>query len=129
MTSDETEQLRTFLRENVFSFEELETILFFARAPRRAWGCADVAAVLNLSDDLIEGALDGLTRSLLKRDDAEGSYRYAPPAELEPIVEKLRQAYEEHRIAVVQLMAANSIERVRSSAARRLADAFRLKGR
>jgi hypothetical protein len=131
LTSDELEELRVFLRDYVSGFEELEALLFFMRAPRRAWSSAEVAAAINLQEDLVQGALDALVAAngILERTSQAGSdqvFRYSPPAELNPLLAKLQRTYDEQRLRIVQIMSANAMERVRSSAARRLADAFRL---
>lgn len=129
LTHEETEELRAFLREHVSSFEELEALLLFVRAPQRAWESFDVASALGLSEDMTETALSGIAGTFVARESGGGSavvYRYAPRAELEPVVELLRRAYAEERLTVVQIMSANAMQRVRSSAARRLAEAFRL---
>jgi len=129
LTNDEIEQLREFLREHVSSFEELESLLFFARAPRRAWTLVDVATALNVAHESAEAALHLLLEKFVAREVGAGSralYRYAPRADLDSLVECLRRAYDEERLTVVQIMTANALRRVRSSAARQLADAFRL---
>jgi len=128
LTNEETEELRLFLRDNVSSFEELETLLFLARAPRRAWPVADVAAALSLSDDAIRTAVAGLPSSLLVREEGASApvCRYAAGPDLQPVVERLLRAYDERRVVILQIMSANAMERVRSAAARHLADAFRL---
>jgi hypothetical protein len=128
LATDENDDLRAFLRDNVSSFEELETLLFFARAPRRRWKVRDVSVSLRLTDELTRDALNALPGTLIARDSSgtETTYFYAPARDLELLVERLRSAYEEQRLAVVQIMTANAMERMRSSAARRLADAFRL---
>jgi hypothetical protein len=131
LTSDEFEELRAFLRDHVSSFEELEALLFFMRAPRRPWLSSDVAVAINLQDDLVQGALETLAAvdGILERTSEAGeehAFRYSPPAELGPVLSKLQQAYDEQRLRIVQIMSSNAMERVRSSAARRLADAFRL---
>jgi hypothetical protein len=130
LTSDELNELRVFLRDHVSSFEELEALFFFMRAPRRAWSCADVAVAINLPEDLVQGALETLVAAngILERTSRAGSpaFRYAPPPELTPLLASLQRAYDEQRLRIVQIMSSNAMERVRSSAARRLADAFRL---
>lgn len=131
MTSDEFEELRVFLRDHVSSFEELEALLFFMRAPRRPWSCADVALAIRLQDDLVQSALEALVAAdgILERTAQAGkdqAFRYSPPAELDPVLAKLQRAYDEQRLRIVQIMSSNAMDRVRSSAARRLADAFRL---
>lgn len=129
LTNDDTGQLREFLREHVSSFEELEALLLFARAPRRAWPLLEVAAALNLSEEMTASALHGLSEAFLVCDAGMGSsavYRYAPRPEHERMLERLQRAYAEERLTIVQIMNANAMQRVRSSAARRLAEAFRL---
>jgi len=127
LTNDEIEQLREFLREHVSSFEELESLLFFARAPRRAWTLLEVSAALKLADDMTEAALSGLLAFVTRAGEGSTAlYSYAPRAGLEPLVECLRRAYDEERLTIVQIMSANALQRVRNAAARQLADAFRL---
>jgi hypothetical protein len=131
LTSDETEELRPFLRDNVSSFEELETLLFFVRAPRGVWSAADVAPAVRLPEEAIETALDALVKAgnfLQQAMGADGrrGYRLASSEETLRLLETLRRAYDEERVRVMQIMTSNALERVRSAAARRLADAFRL---
>ena len=52
---------------------------------------------------------------------------FAPKsAELGARVVELERAYVERRLAVVQMMSANAVERMRGAAIRRFADSFRL---
>lgn len=132
MTSDETEQLRAFLRDHISGFEELEVLLFFVRAPRRPWSASELVASLNLSEVLVRSALEQLVSAAapLTLDGEAGSaksYRYTPDAPTERLLEVLRLAYDEERLSILQLMSSNAMERVRSAAAQRLANAFRLK--
>lgn len=131
LTSDEFEELRVFLRDHVSSFEELEALLFFMRSPLQPWSCADVAVAIKLPDDLVQNALEALVvaNGILERRAPAGQeqvFLYSPPAALGPILSKLQRAYDEQRLRIVQIMSSNAMERVRNSAARRLADAFRL---
>jgi hypothetical protein len=129
LTSDKTEELRVFLRDHVSSFEELEVLLFFVRSPRRACTLADLGGTLNLSEELLLTALGQLMAAGIPISHADGSresYRYTPDARSEQILESLRSAYDEQRLTILRIMSSNAMERVRSTAARRLADAFRL---
>jgi hypothetical protein len=123
--------LRVFLRDHVSSFEELEVLLFFVRAPRRTWSVAELAAALNLSSEVVESALGQLASASAPITATSGgttsvTHRYMPNVEEERLLDGLRRAYDEQRLTILQLMSANAMERVRSMAARRLADAFRL---
>jgi predicted transcriptional regulator len=125
-----TERLRAFLRDHVSSYEALEVLLLLARDAQRPRNEADLAAKMNVAVEAISQALDGLHQSgLLELSQVSGStsYRYAPHSELlSDSVDELRRVYAEHPLAIVQIMTANALDRMRSSAARRLADAFRL---
>jgi hypothetical protein len=119
-----------FMRDHVSTYEELDTLLFLARAPTRAWSCAEIAESLNVTVDSIGTALDALlaVSNLVQTDQQSGrkTFQYAPGNDfIRDQVACLQRAYAEERMAVVQAMTANAMQRVRSSAARRLADAFR----
>lgn len=131
MASDQIEELRAFLRDNVSTFEELETLLFLMRAPPSPHTVADVAGALGMTKEMAQDALDGLLAASvgLERASAPGeapAYRYAPPHEQQELLNRLKRTYDEQRFTIVQIMSSNAVERVRSLAARRLADAFRL---
>jgi hypothetical protein len=131
LASEDTEELRAFLRENVSTFEELETLLFFMRAAPGQRTVSEVAAALRMPEEMAQTALDGLlaASSVLERTSRDGqsvAFSFAPPAELQEVLGKLERAYDEQRLDIVRIMSSNALERVRSSAARRLADAFRL---
>jgi len=130
LTDDEAAELKRFLRDNVSSFEELETLLYLAAAERQAWSCADIAAAAGIPEELAEAALTKLSPTFVAREERNLTlfYRYVPPVDREPPITRLRRAYDAERLAVVQMMTSNAIERVRSAAARRLADAFRVRG-
>lgn len=121
-----------FLSDHVSGFEELEVLLFFVRAPRRAWKLVDVADALNLPTEVLETALSQLATAgtpiaaTTDATTAATTYRYTPDGPAERLLQALARAYEEQRLTVLQIMSANAMERVRSMAARRLADAFRL---
>jgi hypothetical protein len=128
LTSSEVEELRTFLRDHVSSFEQLAALLFFARAPRRSWRSSDLSSALDLPEEVVDGALVGMSERLVLRQRSTGTrpiYHYAPHAELEPLIERLANAYSEHRLTIVQIMTSNAMARVRGGAAQRVAVAFR----
>jgi hypothetical protein len=122
--------LAEFLHDHVSSYEKLETLLLLARSPERDWSAPDIAQSLNASVDSIEEALEGLLAagSLLECVQAARplKVRYLPSnQQVHALVTELQRAYVEQRLAVVQIMSANALERVRSAAGRRLAEAFR----
>jgi hypothetical protein len=129
LTDEETEQLKSFLRDHVSSIEELSILLFFVRSRRKPWSSSEVATALQLSEPAVESALVGLTAAAapVERDPADPtSYRYAPSPGQEPLLSTLSRCYGEEPVTILQLMSSNAMERVRSATAKRLADAFRL---
>jgi sugar-specific transcriptional regulator TrmB len=133
LIGEQSERLRGFLRDHVSGFEELEALLFVAREAARDWTDSEVAATLNVPVEPISTALE----SLLSRGIVEAirrgkltAYRYAPKTDaLRVQVAELQRIYPEQRLAVMQMMSANALERVRTAALQRFADAFRLEAR
>jgi hypothetical protein len=131
LVEDPSELLRDFLRDNVSSYEELEALLFLARNPAQDWAAAEVADALKASVHSMVEALEGLAArgQLVSMQERAGVavYRYWPSdGSIEQRVVDLRQAYEDQRLSVMQMMSGNALDRVRRSAMQRLADAFRL---
>jgi hypothetical protein len=129
---EQPERLRRFLRDHVSGYEELETLLLVASQGARDWTDSEVAALLNVPIEPIAAALEslssaGILESLRRRHLV--AYRYAPRTEMlrEDVLE-LQRAYSEERLTVMQIMSGNALERVRTAALQRFADAFRLEG-
>jgi predicted transcriptional regulator len=133
LISDLSAGLAVFLRECISSYEEVETLLLLARSPARSWSADEVAQSLNLTVESVDAALARLIEvgSLIEAIvTSPTQYRYAPGREaLREAVSELDHAFAEQRLAVVQVMNQNALDRVRGSAARRLAQAFRVNGR
>jgi hypothetical protein len=133
LVSSVSEPLQAFLRESISSYEELEALLLLVRTRDRGWTDDEVADALKVPVDGIATALEGLSTvpNLLRVDTRAGQrrFQYAPDSDTtSQVVEELVSAYSEQRLAIVRLMSSNALDRVRSSAARRLANAFRIKG-
>jgi hypothetical protein len=124
------EPLRVFLREQVFGFEELRALLCLVAEPARAWSSLEVEAATGMPIELAEAALEELARrGRLVRVLPGGTllYRYAATnRSLDDLAKQLARAYDEQRLAVIRMMNDNALHRVRSTAARQLAEAFRL---
>jgi len=126
-----SEFLQAFLHDSISSYEELEALLLLARERDRSWTDGELAEALNVQVDAITPALDALSavEGLLEVDDQTGSRhcRYAPKSKiLRQVVEELAIAYVEQRLAIVRIMSANALDRVRGAAMLRLANAFRI---
>jgi predicted transcriptional regulator len=126
-----SEGLQAFLHDSISSYEELEALLLLVGASHRSWTDDELAEALKVQVERIEPALDALAsvEGLLAVDNQGGRrrFQYAPKNELlRQVVGELATAYVEQRLAIMQLMSANALNRVRSAAIRGLANAFRV---
>jgi DNA-binding MarR family transcriptional regulator len=128
-----SEFLQAFLHDSISSYEELETLLLLVREHHRGWSDGELAAALGIRVEDATRAVDQLTSvaGLLEvtREPDQRRIQYAPKSKMmRQVVEELAVANVEQRLAIVQLMSANALERVRGAAVRRLANAFRIRG-
>lgn len=130
LESTELEELKRFLAEHVEGLEEL--VVLGVLETRGSGG----TTLLELTDsvpfpaDTTRGVLDKLAaRGLVTCSVLEpAEYRFAPPEELRKPLEHALAQYREDPMAVLMLLSSNSIERLRNSALRAFADAFRIGG-
>lgn len=127
MPDEVPQPVKELLRSSIASYEELEALLALMGTPQRSWTAEQVAAALNVPEDVASKALGDLaTTGLLARaEGAPAAFKYAPrtPA-FARAAEALDQECRTNRIAVMKLMNANALERVRGGAVRAFADAF-----
>jgi hypothetical protein len=130
LIADQSERLRLFLRDHVPGYEELQALLVVAREAGQDWTESEVAESLNVPVEPISSALDSLVSTGMVEVVRRGNltaYRYAPTTDiLREEVAGLQRAYSEQPLIVMQMMSTNAMERVRTAALRRFADAFRL---
>ncbi len=123
------ESVRTFLRENIESYEHLEILVQLLRSRERTWTLEQVAQELRLAPGPTLAALQYLTARGLLVESARGTYSYAPRVEaLDRAAVALVQAYDRDRLEIMKLMNAHAVERLRSSILRTFAEAFRMRG-
>lgn len=119
--------VRAFLRDHIESYEQLEILLLLRRRPGEALTARALMDRMELPRDTVEESLDGLARAGCVTAGARSGepVRYAPrDATLAATIDGLAAAYEDSRLAIIKLMSANAIERVRSAAIHTFADAF-----
>jgi len=131
---DLPEIVRALLRDHVESYEHLEVLLLLRREKRLTWTARDTAEKLHIGVVASAGALQHLvTHELIEREpESAGSdrFRYKPRSPtLEAAVAALAVAYDDRRVAVMALLSANAIERVRTSALNTFSEAVRLRRR
>ncbi len=116
------------LRQTIGSFEELEILLLLRVEREQPWTAKALAARLSLPTSTTVEELEQLRRAGLLRIESSGNapaYQYSPETvELGRAVEELASLYRDERLAVIQAMNKNAIERVRTHAIRTFADAF-----
>lgn len=119
------------MTEFIHSYEQLEILLFLYRRPGEHWSAEDIAQQLKSAPESAAATLEALrARGLLgKQTGPVSTFSYEPATqELAESVTELAEAYAEGPILVIEFMSANAIERVRSSALKTFAEAFRLRG-
>jgi DNA-binding IclR family transcriptional regulator len=118
--------VRAFLRDHVESYEQLELLFLLRQEHAREWTAVQFAERTGLPADEIDTALAALQRAgcVGERATGTGAVRYAPcDARLAATIDELALANEQNRLAIIKLMSANAIERVRN-ATQEFADAF-----
>ena len=99
----------------------------FVRARARTWTRNEIAAALNIPESVAAKVLEDLMRGGLMRSSSCRPSRIrlqSNDARVPETTEQLAAHYETNRIAIMQLINANAIERVRRDAVRAFADAF-----
>lgn len=121
------------LRDCIDGYEHLEVLLLFVRARARTWAGNEVAAALNLPESVAVKTLEDLMRNgLLRTEQVKGGVVYAIQSNVVGVLEtteRLAAQYDTNRIAIMKLMNANALARVRGDAVRAFADAFVVGGK
>jgi hypothetical protein len=128
MTQEIPEKVRALLRERITSYDLLEILMFLHAHREEAWSKRSLSERVHRPLDHLPEALEALVHQGLLTRDADlhaPLYRYAAaePA-LHEAVEELAGLLAERRPAIMSLMSAQAIERVRSKAPRAFAEAF-----
>lgn len=130
-TDDLPEDVRALLHEHIESYEQLEVLLLLRRERYEEWTLEALAARLHVREELIGSALEGLEAGgLVAATGAAPAPRFAyRPASsgLDAAAGRLDREYAERPIRIIQLMSANSIERLRTAALHTFAESFVLK--
>jgi len=117
--------VQELLRLRIGSYEQLHVLLLLFQG-RAEWSVEALAAHLKVSADSASQALSALAaHGLVARasEPPEPKYRYASGRQ-DAAVEALVRAHQEQPLAIIRLLAEQSIERIRADALRAFADAF-----
>jgi DNA-binding IclR family transcriptional regulator len=121
--------VRRLLDAHVETYAQLEVLIRLASDCDRHWTIDDLAHELAIPVASVREAVDHLLRSgLIERSDQGGEALFTCRAHREvlPLLESLAEAYRVNRLAVVNLMNANALERMRTAAMRAFARAFQI---
>jgi hypothetical protein len=124
-----SEPVRGFLMNFVHTFEELEILLLLHCHAPEPFDPERVHHALEIPEDAALSALDALAdRGLLRKGaDTSRSFVYAPHASLCALVSELADVHAQALFAIVEIMSANALIRLRSSAIQRFGQAFHLR--
>jgi hypothetical protein len=126
---DVPDPVRQLLVEHVDSFEKLELLVLCGTRPDTGWTASSAAAELRLPVAVVEPALDELVASgILVREGTD--HRLCGPGDaVGGPARALCRLYRDDRVVILNLLATQALQRIKSSAARTFAEAFRLKPR
>ena len=127
--SDESElpgELRLLLGGPVDSLEKMEVLCLCWRETAQAWTVTAAGERLRLPHELVATACEQLAQAGLLAAAVDG-YRLA--AGDQPALISLCRVYDADRLLVLREMTALAMDRIRNSAARAFADAFRIRRR
>jgi hypothetical protein len=132
-SGDLSDEVRIFMREQIDEYEQLEILLLLHGDRRSKWNATSVSEQLRVPREISQAALELLqTRHLVtavKEGDAVWYQCTCGDTKVERTLDSLARAYADDRLAVMQVMNANAIERVRTAAIRTFADAFVLRSK
>lgn len=119
--------VHAFLRDCVESYEQLELLIFLREHAALEWPVSGIAGRVRVPPDELDDAIRGLVAAgcIAERTEPPRAIRYAPRDEGQSeAIDALAAAYAQRPLAIIKLMNANAIERVRSAAMDTFADAF-----
>ena len=132
-TNDIPVDLKTFLRERIRSYDDLELLALFHRTAPRAWRADAVARQLNIARSAASEAIEHLRGSALLElvtDGEETAFRYSPSTpELARLAGQLIDLFDNEGVALVKSMNENAVARMRSGVRRLLLESLSGKGK
>ncbi|HET8606016.1 MAG TPA: hypothetical protein VFL66_03200 [Gaiellaceae bacterium] len=117
------QQVEEFIRSTIVSIQQLEVLLLVAADEARDWTPGDVSRTLKTNTEAAAACLGSLAAAGLVVPSGEG-FRYAPPADLRPVVAELALVYRTYRTRVTRLVFSQPTDSIGG-----FADAFRLRKR
>jgi hypothetical protein len=115
--------VRRFILTSVPSVPYLEAVLLLRAAPQEAWDASQLARRLYVPERTAAELLALLRESgIAQGTGSDATVRYAPPAELAELLDRMAQAYAANLVGVTDLIHSRIDRR-----AQQFADAFRFR--
>lgn len=113
-------EVRDFLHDKILSYEQLETLLLLHGRRNETFSPTAVAELLHVPEQAAADLLDRMLRQRLLAMQVVGAsirFSYGPEsAALAGVIDQLAESYDHNRLAIMNLMNANAVERVRTLA-------------
>jgi hypothetical protein len=123
MPDDISPQLKQFVEQHIETVPQLEALLLLRKEPQREWSAADIAKTLYIPPEVAASLLADFVRRgfAILRVPAEATYAYrARDDESDRLIDALRAAYTDRRVAIISLIYSKPLNKVQT-----FADAFR----
>jgi hypothetical protein len=118
-----TAELDQFIERYVGSVEQLEILCLLCGHPEKAWSVQEVFRAIQSSESSVAARLDKFVADGILALDSQGLYRYGPQKpEISRIVPALAKAYQQRRVAIVEMIYQRPKERLHH-----FANAFKLR--
>jgi len=112
--------LQSLLHAHIDSIEQLELLLWLYQHSNESWSASSAASALHLPEGIAEEALQLLDKGgFLGVTEAAGAllFFYRPATkELGELVERLVEVYPQQRVAIMKLLTAGAISRLKARA-------------
>lgn len=133
MSSDDpnnllSDRVRRLLHGPIGSFEKLEVVIALHARGSEPVPPDELESLVGTPMHVLGPALDELVADGLVERRADGAARISPASD-HGALDELADAWSNARVAVLGVMTAQAVERIRASAARAFADAFKIDGR
>lgn len=124
MPGDISAEVKRFIHRTINSVEQLEILLLLMSHSSRDWSAEEIGERVRLPAETVGSRLEELHVAKLLDRGEKGRYQYAPETAAleEHVAEKLQEAYQERRHAVMELIYSRPLENIRI-----FADAFRIR--
>jgi hypothetical protein len=110
-----SQELKTFIKEQIHSVFGLEVLLLLRRQQSRSFTASEVANELGIETDVAQQLSELTSANLISTAHGDATrYRYAPgDKKLESLVDQLSVAYAKQRVPILSLILAEHTDPIR----------------